>query len=92
MVAVGVVPFAAGCAVTYAKFGIPVGLPMADQVWAAVNAHRRYFLAANGGKAFSFNFLPSTLAAYLQPFAIRFTGLFPYVIPPGRRPPGWAAR
>ena len=87
MVAVGVVPFAAGCAVTYAKFGIPVGLPMADQVWAAVNAHRRYFLAANGGKAFSFKFLPSTLAAYLQPFAIRFTGLFPYVIPPGAPAP-----
>ena len=62
--------FAASCAVTYAKFGTPVGLPMADQVWAKVNAHRRYFLAANGGKAFSFGFLPSTLAAYLQPFGI----------------------
>ena len=46
---------------------------MADQVWATVNAHRRYFLAANGGKAFSFGFLPSTLVAYLQPFGIRFT-------------------
>ena len=88
MVAVGVVPFAASCAVTYAKFGIPVGLPMADQVWAAVNAHRRYFLAANGGKAFSFKFLPSTLTAYLQPFGIRFSGLFPYVIPPGA-PASW---
>ncbi len=85
----------ASCAVTYAKFGIPVGLPMADQVWATVNAHRRYFLAANGGKAFSFAFLPSTLWAYLQPFGLRFSGVFPFVTPPGaparlvgRRGPG----
>jgi hypothetical protein len=90
MVAVGLVPFAASCAVTYAKFGIPVGLPMADQVWAAVNAHRRYFLAANGGKAFSFKFLPSTLTAYLQPFGIRFSGVFPFIAPPGS-PAAWQA-
>ena len=73
------------CAVTYAKFGIPVGLPMADQVWTTVNAHRRYFLAANGGKAFSFGFLPSTLWAYFQPFGIRLSGLFPFILPPARR-------
>ena len=35
MFAVGMVPFLASCVVTYAKFGIPVGLPMADQVWAS---------------------------------------------------------
>jgi hypothetical protein len=78
----GGIGFAASCAVTYAKFGLPVGLPMADQVWASVNAHRRYFLAANDGKAFSFAFLPSTLWAYLQPFGIHFTGLFPFITPP----------
>ncbi len=88
MVAVGIVPFVVSCAVTYAKFGIPVGLPMADQVWATVNAHRRYFLAANGGKAFSFGFLPSTLWAYLQPFGIRVGGLFPFITPP-THPRGW---
>ncbi len=76
------VPFLASCAVTYAKFGIPIGLPMADQVWASVNAHRRHFLAANGGKAFSFAFLPSTLWAYLQPFGLRLTSLFPFITPP----------
>ena len=82
MFAVALVAFGASCAVTYAKFGTPVGLPMADQVWAHVNAHRRYFLAANGGKAFSFGFLPSTLTAYLQPFGIRFSSLFPFVSTP----------
>ena len=88
MVLVGLVPFLISCAVTYAKFGIPVGLPMADQAWTAVNAHRRYFLAANGGKAFSFAFLPSTLWAYFQPFGIRLSGLFPFILPPGK-PASW---
>lgn len=90
LVAVGIVPFLIGCLVTYLKFGIPVGLPMADQVWAQVNAHRRYFLAANGGKAFSFGFLPSTLTAYFQPAGIRFSGLFPFITPPAA-PARWLA-
>jgi hypothetical protein len=90
MVAVGIIPFLVSCAVTYAKFGIPIGLPMADQVWAKVNAHRRYFLAANGGKAFSFAFLPSSLAAYFQPIGIRVSGIFPFITPPGAPAP-WLA-
>jgi hypothetical protein len=88
--AVGVIPFLISSAVTYAKFGIPIGLPMADQVWAHVNPHRRYFLAANGGKAFSFAFLPSTLSAYLQPIGVRVSGIFPFVTPPGAPAP-WLA-
>ena len=82
LLGVALVPFLASCAVTYGKFGIPIGLPMADQVWASVNAHRRHFLVANGGKAFSFSFLPSTLWAYLQPFGLRLSTLFPFVTPP----------
>jgi hypothetical protein len=82
MFAVALVAFGASCVVTYAKFGTPIGLPMADQVWALVNAHRRYFLAANDGKAFSVSFLPSTVVAYLQPFGIRFSGLFPFISTP----------
>jgi hypothetical protein len=82
MATVAVAAFGINCLVTYAKFGTPVGLPMADQVWAHYNAHRRYFLAANGGKAFSFAFLPSTIIAYLQPFGIHLTGVFPYITMP----------
>ncbi len=78
----GLIPLVAVCAVTYGKFGLLFGLPMADQVWAHINAHRRYFLAANGGKAFSLRFLPSTLWAYLQPFGIRFSAVFPFVYLP----------
>ena len=79
----GVVPLLASCAVTYAKFGLPFGLPMADQVWAHVNAHRRFFLAANGGKAFNLAFIPSTLWAYMNPTAIRFSSVFPFIAAPG---------
>jgi hypothetical protein len=78
----GAVPFLVNCAVTYAKFGLPLGLPMSEQIWASVNYHRRYFLAANGGRAFSPAFLPSTLWAYFQPFGLRVSGLFPYLTPP----------
>ena len=90
MVAAGLIPFFVGCVVTYLKFGLPVGLPMADQIWTTVNAHRRSFLAANGGKAFSLRFLPSTLTAYLQPFGMRVSGLFPFFAPPGA-PAAWLA-
>jgi hypothetical protein len=79
VVIAGLVPFAVNCVVTYAKFGVPIGLPMAEQVWANVNLHRRQFLAANGGKAFSFAFLPSTLWAYLQPGGLHFSSVVPYV-------------
>ena len=82
MVVVGLVPLAVSCAVTWIKFGLPFGLPMADQVWAHVNAHRRYFLAANNGKAFSVRFIPSTAFAYLQPFGIRFSSVFPFITLP----------
>jgi len=79
----GLLGLLANAAVTYAKFGSPVGVPMASQVWTQVNAHRRYFLAANGGKGFSLRFLPSTLTAYLQPAGMRISSLFPYLsLPP----------
>ncbi|MEI7859249.1 MAG: hypothetical protein WCI26_05385 [Acidimicrobiales bacterium] len=79
LVLVGVIPLLANCAVTYAKFGMPFGLPMAEQEWAHINAHRRHFLEANGGKAFSFGFIPSTAWAYLNPTALRFSSVFPFI-------------
>jgi hypothetical protein len=88
VLAAGFVPFLVGCAVNYAKFGIPVGLPLADQVWTKLIAHRRYFLAVNGGKEIGFQFLPSTLWAYFQPFGLRISGLFPFVAPPAA-PAAW---
>ncbi len=78
LAAVGIFALAVNAGVTYVKFGLPFGLPMADQVWAHVNAHRRYFLKANGGKAFSFAFLPSTLLAYFDPLSLHVSSVFPF--------------
>lgn len=82
MLAVGLVPFALACAVNMAKFGVPVGLPMQDQVWTHVNEHRRYFLAVNGGRYYGPQFFPSTFWAYLGPTGLRFTSSFPFVTLP----------
>jgi len=86
MFVAGAVPLAVSCTVTWLKFGLPFGLPMADQVWAQINAHRRYFLAANGGKAFSLAFIPTTAWAYLQPAGIHLSSVFPYAALPTTPP------
>ena len=83
LTAIGFVGFLANAAVTYAKFGIPVGLPMADQAWTHINAYRRHFLAANGGKPWNLNHIPSQFWAYFQPFGARFSTIFPFITPPG---------
>ena len=83
LAAVGLAGFLANAAVTYAKFGIPIGLPMADQSWTMINAYRRHFLAANGGKPWNLNHIPSQFWAYFQPFGIRFSTIFPFISPPG---------
>ncbi len=83
---VALAPFALGCYVTWAKFGYPVGLPMADQVWTQIDQHRQQFLAANGGKAYSPTFIPTTALTYLRPDGLRLTDVFPYVTLPARAP------
>ncbi len=80
--AVGVVPLALGCAVNWAKFGIPVGLPVPDQVWSHVNAYRRQFLAANGNSEVGPQFATSDTLAYLRPDGLRFTSVFPFITLP----------
>ena len=83
VLAAGLVPLALAGLVNTVKFGSPFALPMASQVWTSMNAHRRQFLAANGGRAFSFGFLPSTLFAYLRPEGLHFSSVFPFVtLPP----------
>ncbi len=80
MVAVGVVPFVVSSVVNWVKFGTVLnGLPLSEQVWTQVNAHRRAFLAATGGKGYSFHFLPTMFWAYLQPFGLRAQPTFPFL-------------
>jgi hypothetical protein len=83
MFAAAVIPLVAASAINTAKFGSPIAVPMADQVWTQVNAHRRHFLAVNGGRGFGLQFLPSTVTAYLQPGGVRFSNLFPCITLPG---------
>ncbi len=68
--------------VAWSKLGSPFGLSLTDQVWTSVNAHRRAFLAANGGSAFGLHFLPSTLLAYFQPFGLSVSSHFPFLAIP----------
>ena len=70
VLAAGIVPLAVGCAVNMAKFGVLFGRP------------NGYFGGPNGGPEFSLRYLPSTLAAYLRPDAIRFTPVFPFITLP----------
>lgn len=80
------IPLLIGCTVTWLKFGGPFSLPLQDQEWTRINAARRHFLAVNGGKGWSFKFLPTTLWTYLQPFGLRISGIFPFVTTPTSPP------
>jgi hypothetical protein len=82
MLLAGLIPLIINVAVNWAKLGTPVGLSEADQVWTTINAHRRYYLAANGGSAFGVQFLPTTLYAYMQPGGIHFGSAFPFITLP----------
>ena len=70
--------------INWAKVGMPFGLSEANQVWTHVNDHRRIYLASNGGSAFSLHYLPSTLAAYLNPLGISASSHFPFLGLPQR--------
>ncbi len=87
MALVGVIPELVTVTVNYLKFGTLInGLPLAHQVWTRDNAHRRAFLAATGGKGYSFHFLPTTIWAYLQPFGLRAEPTFPWLTLPIQPP------
>jgi hypothetical protein len=73
------VALAVACLVNWAKLGMPLGLSEANQVWTQVNAHRRYYLASNGGNAFGVKYLPSTLVAYMRPAGLHIGSAFPFL-------------
>jgi hypothetical protein len=83
---VGLVPLLAGCAVNYAKFGVPFGVSNFDQVFTHVNAYRRKFLAANHNSEYGPVFIPTTLLAYLRPDGLRLTSVFPFITLPAVPP------
>lgn len=82
MLCVGFGALAVSVIVNWLKLGQPFGFDESHQIWTQLNAHRRRYLAANGGGTFGFHFLPSTLLAYLQPAGIAFQSAFPWVTLP----------
>jgi hypothetical protein len=84
--AAGLIPLVVGCAVNYAKFGVPFGVSNFDQVFTQVNAYRRRFLASNHNAEFGVHFIPSTVLAYLRPDGIRFSSVFPFITLPAGPP------
>jgi len=82
----GLIPLVIGCAVNYAKFGVPFGVSNFDQVWTHVNAYRRKFLAANHDSEYGTTFIPSTLLAYLRPNGLRISSVFPFITLPSTPP------
>jgi hypothetical protein len=79
---VGLIPLLVAVAINMAKFDIPFGVPITEQLWTKVNAYRREFLAANHNSEVGLEFIPSNVVAYLQPFGLKFSSLFPYITLP----------
>jgi len=78
MVGAALVPLAVGCAIDLAKFGVPFGVPFADQlIYQAFQLQR-----INGGHYFSLHWLPSTLQQYVNPANFRVISVFPYIVLP----------
>lgn len=87
LVAVGLGPLAVGAVINWLKFGVLFGLPVTEQVWSHVNAHREAFLAAHGNSEVGLSFLPADALAYLRPDGIRFSTVFPFVTRPAAPAP-----
>jgi hypothetical protein len=82
MLAAGLVALGLGIAYNLAKFGTPFMFPLQEQVWTAVNAHRREALLANGGGLTGPQFFWTGLVNYFSPTGIRFVSYFPWVTLP----------
>lgn len=82
VLAAGVLPIVVSCAVNFAKFGVPFGVPITDQVYTHVNAYRRRFLAANHNSEVGTSFILTNLVAYLRPDGLSLSSVFPFVTLP----------
>ena len=82
----GGIPLVIGCAVNYAKFGVPFNVPITEQVWSQVNGYRKRFLAANHNSEVGTAFIPTDLLTYLRPDSLSFSNVFPYITLPTTPP------
>lgn len=71
------VPAVAASVVNLAKFGTLFSVPGDQQVLSLQQPERAAFFEATGGSFFDLRFLPTTIAQYLRPDAVRFERLVP---------------
>jgi hypothetical protein len=86
VLATGVIPLVLSSALNYAKFGVPFGVPITDQVWSHVNAYRERFLVANHNSEVGTEFVPTNVVTYLRPDNLSFSRVFPFVTLPTSPP------
>ena len=85
----GSVPLLLSIALNEYKFGTVYIFPLQDQVWTALNEHRREALAANGGGLTGPQFFTTSFMAYLRPDGIRFVDYFPFITLPAHAAPAY---
>jgi hypothetical protein len=81
-----VIPLVLASALNIAKFGVPFGVPITDQVWSHVNAYRQRFLVANHNSEVGTEYVPTNVVTYLRPDNLSFSRVFPFVTLPTRPP------
>ena len=86
VLAAGLIPLVLGCAFNYAKFGVPFGVPITDQVWSHVNAYRQRFLAANHNSEVGTVYAPTNIVTYLAPDNLSISRVFPFLTLPTSPP------
>lgn len=86
VLAAGLIPLIMGAAFNYAKFGVPFGVPITDQVWSHVNAYRERFLAVNHNSEVGTEFVPTNVFTYLRPDNLSLSRVFPFVTLPTSPP------
>ena len=86
VLAAGLVPLILSCILNYAKFGVPFGVPITDQVWSHVNAYRQRFLAANHNSEVGTVYAPTNIVTYFGPTNLSFSRVFPFITLPTSPP------
>lgn len=74
VLAAGLVPLVLGSVFSYAKFGIPYGYPLHDQIYFNTQG-----LSHIKGYYFGLRFIPSTVVAYLASSGVHLSTVFPFV-------------
>ena len=82
----GLIPLVLACALNYAKFGVPFGVPITDQVWSHVNAYRQKFLVANHNSEVGTEYVPTNVVTYLGLDNLSLSRVFPFVTLPTSPP------